>query len=82
MKNYLAIDLGASSGRAILGQFDGQTFKLTELHRFPNGPVQVGNGIFWDIHALFREIKTGLQKALDTGCQLDGALYSSLSMTS
>ena len=72
MKNYLAFDLGASSGRAILGQFDGQTFQLTELHRFPNGPVQVGNGIFWDINTLFKEIKTGLQKALATGCQLDG----------
>ena len=39
--NYLAIDLGASSGRVMLGRWDGRRFALHELHRFPNDPVQV-----------------------------------------
>jgi rhamnulokinase len=40
--NYVAIDLGAESGRAMLGQFDGQRLRLSEAHRFPNIPVQAG----------------------------------------
>ena len=72
MKHYLAIDLGASSGRAILGHYDGKTIRLEELHRFANGPLQVDNHIFWDIHTLFEEIKQGIQKAAATGLAIDG----------
>ena len=39
--NYLAFDLGAESGRAVLGAFDGETLALSTLHRFANGPVRV-----------------------------------------
>jgi len=39
--DYLAFDLGAESGRAVLGRFDGDTLHLDTLHRFPNGPVVV-----------------------------------------
>ena len=39
MKRYLALDLGAESGRAVLGSFDGQTLGIEEIHRFPNEPV-------------------------------------------
>ena len=38
-RNYLALDLGASGGRAIIGRFDGERLALEEVHRFPNGPV-------------------------------------------
>lgn len=72
MKNYLAFDLGASSGRAIIGHYDGQTIELEELHRFANGPHTVGNQLFWDIDTLFAEIKEGLRKALATGTPIDG----------
>src|SRR5215212_10737911 len=58
--NFLAIDLGASSGRVMLGQWDGQRFDLQELHRFPNDPVQVLGHLHWDILRLWQEIKTGI----------------------
>jgi len=60
--NFLAIDLGASSGRVILGRWDGQCFDLRELHRFPNGPVQVGAHLHWDVLRLWQEITTGIAR--------------------
>ncbi|KPV52815.1 carbohydrate kinase [Kouleothrix aurantiaca] len=60
--NFLAIDLGASSGRVILGQWDGQRFDLRELHRFPNGPVEVHGHIHWDVLRLWQEITTGIAR--------------------
>ena len=58
----LAFDFGASNGRAMLGDFDGKTIQLTELHRFPNQPRQYDGGLFWDFDQLFAEIKTALAK--------------------
>ena len=54
--NYLALDLGAESGRTIVGTFDGKILALQELHRFPNGPVKVGNRMYWDALRLFAEM--------------------------
>jgi rhamnulokinase len=59
-RNYLAMDLGAESGRAILGQFDGDRLTLSEMHRFSNTPVRLPDGLHWDALRLFHEIKTGL----------------------
>ena len=61
--NFAAVDLGASSGRVILARFDGDRLTLAESHRFPNGPVRVGDHLHWDVLRLFDEIKTGLGKA-------------------
>lgn len=61
--NTLALDFGAESGRAILGQFDGQRLALTDIHRFANGPVRLPDGLHWDVLRLWTEIKTGLSKA-------------------
>jgi rhamnulokinase len=61
--SVLAFDLGASSGRAMIGQWDGEFLKLEEIHRFPNDPVQVGNRLQWDILRLYHEMKQGLLKA-------------------
>jgi rhamnulokinase len=58
--DLLAFDLGAASGRAILGRYDGGRLRLTEVHRFPNGPVQASDGLHWDVQRLFKEIKNGL----------------------
>ena len=53
MKNVLAIDFGASSGRAVIGSFDGTVIKLTEIHRFSNDPVILGKTMYWDFLRLF-----------------------------
>ena len=47
--NFLAIDLGAESGRAMSGQFDGRRLQLSEIHRFANGPVRLPSGLHWDV---------------------------------
>jgi rhamnulokinase len=60
---FLAIDLGAESGRALLGRFDGAGVTLEEIHRFPNEPVQLVDGLHWDVLSIFREVKRGLAKA-------------------
>ena len=62
-KNYIAIDLGASSGRVMLGRWDGHALDLQELHRFPNEAVRVCGTLYWDILRLLHEIKQGLAKA-------------------
>jgi rhamnulokinase len=59
---FLAIDLGASSGRVIVGRWDGRRFDLRELHRFPNGPVQVLGHLHWDALRLWQEIKAGIAR--------------------
>lgn len=62
-KKILAFDFGASSGRAMLGVFDGEKIELSELHRFSNDPVCLGGTLYWDTLRLFHEIKQGLIKA-------------------
>lgn len=59
---YLAVDLGAESGRVVAGLFDGKQVELKELHRFRNGPVNVGGTLRWDLVNLWREIQTGMAK--------------------
>jgi rhamnulokinase len=61
--NYLACDLGAESGRLMLGTLAGQKLVLEELHRFANVPVKANGSLRWDIAKLFEELKTGLRKA-------------------
>jgi rhamnulokinase len=58
--DLLAFDLGAESGRAILGRYDGDLLRLTEVHRFANGPVRAPDGLHWDVRRLFVEVKLGL----------------------
>jgi len=60
---YLAVDLGAESGRVVAGHFDGERIGLEEVHRFPNGPVSVRGTLQWDILRLWSDVKVGLGKA-------------------
>lgn len=62
-KVYLAIDLGAESGRVIAGIYDGEQVRLEEMHRFSNGPVNVAETRRWDLIGLWKEIQKGLKKA-------------------
>lgn len=66
-KRVLAFDFGASSGRAIIGCFDGEKITLEEVHRFSNDPVSVGGTVYWDVLRLFHEIKQGIIKARMAG---------------
>ena len=66
-KRVLAFDFGASSGRAIIGCFDGEKITLEEVHRFSNDPVSVGGTVYWDVLRLFYEIKQGIIKARMAG---------------
>lgn len=60
MRHYLAFDLGAESGRAMLGTLDGGHLAVEELHRFPNTPVRVFDSLYWDTLRLWHEIQRGL----------------------
>ena len=62
----LAIDLGASSGRGIIGTFDGEKITLEENHRFPNEPVMVAGQFTWDIVRILHEIKTSIRKCANS----------------
>ncbi len=66
---YLAIDIGAESGRAILGQFDGQRLALTEVQRFLNVPVRLPSGLHWDVLRLWGDITAAVRLAAGQGDQ-------------
>lgn len=66
-KRVLAFDFGASSGRAIVGVFDGDKIELREVHRFSNDPVKINGTFYWDVQRLFFEIKQGILKAKEDG---------------
>ncbi len=63
-KNYIAVDLGAESGRVILGTVAEDKLSLEEIHRFANGPIEIKGSLRWDFQKLFSEIKAGIQKAV------------------
>lgn len=62
---YIAIDLGAESGRVIVGVLDAGHLRLEEVHRFIHGPVALPTGLHWDITGIWREITAGLARAAD-----------------
>ena len=63
MKYYLAIDIGASSGRHIAGWMEGGELKTQEVYRFPNGVKEEGGHLVWDIEALEFHVKKGIEEA-------------------
>jgi rhamnulokinase len=70
--NFLAFDLGASSGRAMLGTITDNQLSITEIHRFENRMVEIDNHFYWNIFSIFDELKTGLKKCIqDFGIQPD-----------
>jgi rhamnulokinase len=62
---YLACDLGADSGRLMLGTLADGKISLEELHRFPNGPDKSSGALHWNIEGLFNQLKVGLKKAAE-----------------
>jgi rhamnulokinase len=75
LKQYLAFDLGAESGRAVLGIFDGQKLSLTEKHRFPNPNGKLAGRLQWNLLQQWEELKTGLKK---TAVDLKGKTLSGI----
>ncbi|NUQ65323.1 MAG: rhamnulokinase [Pirellulales bacterium] len=60
---FLAVDMGASSGRHVVGRFDGRKLRLEEVYRFENGPVEVAGSLFWDLLAQWTHVRQGLRAA-------------------
>lgn len=65
MKYCLAIDIGASSGRHIVGWRDGGNLKTQEVYRFPNGVVEKDGHLVWDVDALESHVKAGIAAAME-----------------
>ena len=65
--SFAAVDLGASSGRVVVGRVGEGVLDLTEVHRFPNGPVTDGGELCWDVEGLYREALVGLRGAVEGG---------------
>ncbi|MEU0459466.1 hypothetical protein ABZ322_42555, partial [Streptomyces sp. NPDC006129] len=63
MKSYAAVDLGASSGRVMVGRVGPDSLELSEIHRFPNRPVRVPEGLRWDVLGLYAGVLDGLKAA-------------------
>ncbi len=68
--HYLAVDLGATSGRTVLATYDGHKIEMKELTRFRNPIIPMGGHMFWDLPALYHEVLLGLKKAADEGIVL------------
>jgi rhamnulokinase len=79
MSRYLAFDLGAESGRAVVGQIDGGRLHLREIHRFANGAVRVLDNLHWDALRLWSEIKHGLALAARSAAE-DGEPLASIGL--
>lgn len=73
---FAAVDIGASSGRVIVGCVGGGTAELHVVHRFPNGVVEHEGALHWDFDALFAEVLTGLRAAADHAAAVGGLIAS------
>ena len=74
---YLACDLGAESGRVMLGRLEGGRVDLEEIHRFATGSVRLGDSLRWDVLRLWDDIRTGLRKALARGVSVESVSVDS-----
>ena len=72
-KAYLAVDMGASSGRHVVGRFDGRQITLEEVYRFENGPVDVAGSLHWDLLGQWSNVLAGLRAA---GARVDDRIAS------
>lgn len=70
-RKFFAVDLGATSGRTILGVLSAGNLELRELTRFPNNIIEVGGHFYWDIYALYHEIIRGLKVVAQEGIEIE-----------
>lgn len=71
MKHYIAFDLGATSGRTILGSVDEGVLHLEELTRFPNASLPIGGHLYWNIFSLYEHLLEGLRVAAAKGVAIE-----------
>ena len=72
-KQYIAVDLGAESGRVMLASVSAEQLSLEQIHRFSNGPIEQNGSLHWDFNRLLSEIKFGISKAVkQTGPEVAG----------
>ena len=78
MMNILAFDLGASSGKLYLARYDGNRLSLETVCRVENGPVSMGDGLYWDIPGIWRALLPGIREAVDiTGDEITSIGFDS-----
>jgi len=70
-RNFLAVDLGATSGRTIVATYDGEKVSMNELTRFKNPIIRMGGHMFWDLPALYNEIVEAVKKTVDEGIKIE-----------
>ena len=70
MKHFLAVDLGATSGRTVLASFDGERVEMREFTRFKNPQIPISGHLFWDLPHLYNEILTALKQVASEGIEL------------
>jgi len=75
-----AVDLGASSGRVMLGRIGPDTLELTEVNRFRNGAVRLPDGLYWDVLGLYQDVLAGLRTAARQAREHDGAELAGLAV--
>ncbi len=68
--NFLSIDIGATSGRALLFTTDGATIEMEELYRFPNAIMELHGGYYWDVYQLYEHIKKGMAICSKRGVEI------------
>ena len=69
-KYYFAVDLGATSGRTIIGSLEQGKFNIEELTRFDNQLIETGGHFYWDIMALYQEVINGLKLVAQRGINI------------
>ena len=82
MKRFLAFDIGASSGRAIVGSLDKKKLTLDEIYRFPNSGIKKDDSLIWDINRIYSELLNGLRRYKEIyGTSIDGLGIDAWSFT-
>ena len=76
MKRYLAIDIGASSGRHTVGWWEDGEIRTDEVYRFPNGVTEQDGHLTWNIGELTGHVRTGIGKALEKDPRIEEAAFS------
>ncbi|MFP6886012.1 MAG: rhamnulokinase, partial [Opitutales bacterium] len=69
---FLAYDLGAESGRLMLGTLSDEVLELEEIHRFPNVPLERDGSLYWNLDSIFAEIMAGMRKVSSLGEEIVG----------